>query len=413
MKGKIAKRLAKVCMMVLVLSCSLGSITQAEETISFTAVSSIKIGEELAGKIQYQNASEGMTPTIGLSKEDGESFWLTGSGGPMPVFPSNGSTNLIFQQNELGTTYCGEAIKVGTVQAKCYATYDDCWQKKEPIATYPITIEEPIITTNVKETCYVGDKVQFNTKLTNVALKEGKLEELKAIADPNITGFFTYQAKTEIIEGQNLVDSENTDYSNLLSSTEELSFTGEGNVKIKITYMPVSLLDLPDGYGLTDEDGRDLSKEIYIPEKIVTIHVADTKKMLNDEISNIMKQNLEEDKYTVESWNAFYSVLESAKSVLNSDSATNEERINAYEALIIAKDGLRLKETKPAKPTEEPSKQPKNPSGNNSTRKVISKKVGEIPKTGDNNGIIMLTIFALGSLIVIGRIYAKGARRIL
>ena len=61
MKGKIAKRLAKVCMMVLVLSCSLGSITQAEETISFTAVSSIKIGEELAGKIQYQNASEGMT----------------------------------------------------------------------------------------------------------------------------------------------------------------------------------------------------------------------------------------------------------------------------------------------------------------------------------------------------------------
>ena len=177
--------------------------------------------------------------------------------------------------------------------------------------------------------------------------------------------------------------------------------------------MPVSLLDLPDGYGLTDEDGRDLSKEIYIPEKIVTIHVADTKKMLNDEISNIMKQNLEEDKYTVESWNAFYSVLESAKSVLNSDSATNEERINAYEALIIAKDGLRLKETKPAKPTEEPSKQPKNPSGNNSTRKVISKKVGEIPKTGDNNGIIMLTIFALGSLIVIGRIYAKGARRIL
>lgn len=407
MKGKVYKKLVSACTAVLLLSCGIGSIAQAEESISFTPISSIKIGEELAGKPQYQNASEGMSPTIGFSKEDGNSFWLVGSGGPLPVFPSNGSTNLIFQQSELGTfgtTYCSEAIKVGTVQAKCYATYDDCRMKKEPIATYPITIEEPIITTNANETYYVGDKVEFGTKLTNVALKEGNIEELKAVANPNITGFFTYQAQTEIIEGQNLVVSENADYSNALNSVEELSFIGEGNIKIKITYIPVGLW-----CGLTDEDSRDLSKEIYIPEKVVTIHVTDTKKTLNDEISNIMNQNLEQDKYTVESWNVFCSALENAKAVLDSDSATNEERINAYEALTMARDGLKLKEPQPSDSTEEPSIQPQNPSGNNSdtknsVTKVNSEKKEEIPKTGDSNGIILLTILVLGSLVAIGTI---------
>lgn len=377
------------------------NVAKAESSITFTPVTSIKLGEELRGKFQYQNASQGMVPTIGFSEEDGNKFWLVGSGGPTPEFPPSGNVTYIFQLSDDGSTYCSEAINVGTVQAKCYATYRDFSDKKEPIVTYPVTIETPVITASANERHYVGDEIEFNTKLTNVALKEGNIEELKAIGNPNETGSFTYQAKTEIIEGQDLVVSENADYSNALSSTEKLTFKGTGTVKIKVTYTPViftwtGYYDSPT-FGI-DETGRDMREEIYKPETIITIKVAEAKETLNQQVTNVKSENLVEEKYTAETWKVFSVALAKAESVLAKENVTNEEYASAIEELKVARENLKAKEDNSSATNNSTTN---NSTTNNSAQNDKKEETNTSPKTGDAVNVFFYLILCMASLVCI------------
>ncbi len=178
----------------------------------------------------------------------------------------------------------------------------------------PITIkvEEPVIETNAPATIKKGESLNLTTELTNTALTNTDtayyLDENNYIEDPNVELFYedpsaaivyrelidddthkkhmpAYQPSVEIIEGQDLVKQSNQDYSNTLKSSETLTFTGTGTVKLKVKYNQfitcsncqhaTEYEDLEFGYSGTVESidkGYDIT---YSPEKIITIQVTE------------------------------------------------------------------------------------------------------------------------------------------
>lgn len=402
----ITKILASVLLGVIVLSGFSSNTVKAEgSSISFIPVSSIKLGDNLWGKFQYQNAPMGVLPSIGFSKDDGNKFYLMGSGGFFPENQPNGVVKGIFQQSEIGTTYCDVAINIGTVQAKCYEDYDDCHAQKEPVATYPIIIESPVITSNSNDTYYINDSLDFKTDLTNTALTSGKIEDKKS--DPTNQEAFTYQAKTEVIEGQTLVSSENSDYSNALSSSEKLTFIGAGTVKIKVTYEPVGLRGSVDGAGMGQT--RD---DFYVAEEIITINVVGAKETLDNEISNIETLNLQQDKYTVDSWKLFSNALDNAIKVSAKEDATSLDYMDAYEQLKSAKDNLKLvSEETPDVPGNPTTPSQDNPSQNTTPKVTVApiatkQDTTAVPKTGDEANTMVYVLCILVSVAAIA-LFAK------
>ncbi len=407
MKRKISKKImAMMILSVLVMGVCNVNVAKAQNSISFTPVSSIKLGEKLQGKFQYQNASSGMEMCLGISAEDSQKFWAVGSGGPIPESPANGTVDLVWSQTDLGTTCMDMAINVGEITAKCYTSYDDLYAKNTPIATYKVNIEKPVISANVKEVCYVGDEVDFITTLTNTALREGNIEAIKSSVTPN--DLFTYQAKTEIIEGMDLVDSTNVDYSNALKSQEKLTFKSEGTVKIKVTYEPVRL----GGYYFDgvwdDEDYKDLSEAIYKPETILTIKVAEAKKTLEQEVTNVKSEELVEEKYTEETWKAFSTALEKAESVLKKENATKEEYVAAIEELKVTKENLKTVEDNSS--TNDTTNNTTNNSATNSSAQNNKKEeVSKAPQTGDSVNALFYIMLCVASLICIVGLKKKTA----
>lgn len=347
--------------------------------LTFIPVSSIKLGESLTGKFLYRNASAGMYPEINLSKKDGNNFYLGGGGGGPTEFPSSGPV-LLFREEGDGF-YCGEAITPGLIQARCYANYNG--EESQPVAVYPVTIEEPVITTNVPEVCYIGDEIEFNTTLTNTVLPEGNIEELKA--DGGGQHSFTYEAKTEILEGEELVVKESSDYSNAMNSSEKLTFKGEGTVKIRITYTPVNLWETPGTGEWVDGSGRDMTEAIYKPGKTITLRVTTPGKALEEEISIGSKLNKAD--YTEDSWEIFARAFEKARAVFNDPASTDEDYKAAYEELKAAREGLQLKENtgenggQSTPPTTVPS------GTGNTTSGAVETDAAKtaVPRTGDNS----------------------------
>ena len=382
MKRKVYAKAVTMCLSAAMLIGMTGVSAKAEEsTITFTPVSSIKVGEELWGQFQYHNAEAGMTPTIQIAEKN--NFFTMGSGGGFPEYPSEGPVTLVFSDDYLALS---QAVYPGIVEAKCYANYDDYREGKAAVASYPVEIESPVITTNLEETYYVNDTVDFQTEVTNVSLPEGDIAELQAIADSNVTGDFTYQATIEVVEGQDDVVIENEDCSQSLSSSETLTFTGTGSVTLKITYQPVRL-----GNGLKhpgdpwiDEDFKNMEEAIYKPETYVTVQVVDAKAVLSDEINNTMNAGLEQSQYTAESWNTFDQALKNAQTVLAAADSTNEMYVQACQALKTAREGLvEVSEPIVTPEPEEPTVTPEPDENNPLTPDNISQTLSDTDKKED------------------------------
>lgn len=139
---------------------------------------------------------------------------------------------------------------------------------------YTVTVEEPIIQDNAPQTVEDGDSIYLQTELTNTALTntdvayyyDSKNYDVCLIEDSTHKAHVAaYQPSVEVIEGTELVEQSEQDYSNTLNSSEKLTFTGEGTVKLRIVYNQIvncpSMEYSPDEYAL------------YNPEKIVTIQV--------------------------------------------------------------------------------------------------------------------------------------------
>lgn len=159
-----------------------------------------------------------------------------------------------------------------------------------------ITIEEPIITSNAPSTVKVGSSLNFKTTLTNLNVKNKKVSDYAealahdkdmnySIAKPDSDGIptvhlpidalFAYQPKVEIIEGKDIVKQSNQDYSNTLSTSETLSFSKAGTVKLKVTYHQINTNGNVLLTGMYDEQTQKepFQDKRYHPEKIITIKV--------------------------------------------------------------------------------------------------------------------------------------------
>lgn len=140
---------------------------------------------------------------------------------------------------------------------------------------YTITVEEPIIQDNAPDTVKSGESINLQTELTNTALvntdvayyydPENYYDDGTLVADSTHKRHVAaYQPMVEVIEGAELVEQTEQDYSHTLNSSEKLTFTGEGTVKLRIVYNQIVNCSCPD---------LDMSDVLYNPEKIVTIQV--------------------------------------------------------------------------------------------------------------------------------------------
>lgn len=172
----------------------------------------------------------------------------------------------------------------------------------------PITIqvEEPVIKTNAPESTEVGNTLQFTSELTNTALinkdtayyldesnySKGVNENGNQWGMLNDDGTHhthepAYLPSVEILEGKDIVSQSNQDYSNTLKSSETLTFTGTGTVKLKVKYN--QFVTCIDCQAVTDENYQQTGEYYtYSPEKIITIQVMDKATNITDSVSGIM-----------------------------------------------------------------------------------------------------------------------------
>ena len=176
------------------------------------------------------------------------------------------------------------------VDSESYELIGDRVYVGDPIT---IQIEEPVIKTNAPESIEVGDTLQFTSELTNTALTNKdtayyldennyykgayddgyQIIELKD-DDTHYHHEPAYQPSVEILEGKELVKQTNQDYTNTLKSSETLSFTGIGTVKLKVKYN--QFITCASCQSVYDENGKQTGEYYtYNPEKIITIEVVD------------------------------------------------------------------------------------------------------------------------------------------
>ena len=372
------------------------------KNLVFNVPSSVKIGEKL--EIKCSGAADGQAAVVKLDYASGQKFALTGFAyGCIPINAlesgfytqeewekwkySDITSPLLFAEieNDRFLGCYGEAISPGTINADCYSCFDyDYIDGGDPIASITTVVEEPEITTNLKNTYYVGDLADFKTALENTALSQMNIEEFKTSGSEE-NGRFTYQASVEVVEGEDLISRGEIDNSVALTSNETISFTGEGTVKFRIKYNPVlneALLKryfpyLFDETGLIDEVGKDISA-IYVPETYITVKVENAQENLSNLIDDIENENLDKNLYTEETWNTFAQALENANGVLASSDATNEAYASAYQNLLNAKNSLKTK-------TAEPTVTPQDENGDAAKKGNASDAVNNTLST-DNSG---------------------------
>ena len=161
---------------------------------------------------------------------------------------------------------------------------------------YTVTIEEPVIQTNAPESAAVGSTLVLETALTNTALKN---EEVAPYLDPENYYIFTrengqvswypkdlgeigvslpaFRPYVEIIEGAELVERADGDYARMLESSEKLTFTGTGTVKLKVKYQQILRHSniVSDSTEITEFDPEMDFEGSYSPEQIITIQVTE------------------------------------------------------------------------------------------------------------------------------------------
>lgn len=224
-------------------------------------------------------------------------------------------------QAEIVTTY--ERIYKPGLSPLRVSVYDEndkfLYYAGEP---YEITVEEPVIKTNAPQSVVVGQTLPFTTELTNTSLENVKVApyldpiNYDYFNDSILGGYRYYDAangvyskdnhymaheiaylpKVEVLEGKDLVEQSNQDYSNILNSSETLTFTGAGTIKLKITYQQIMtcecLADFKwnEDYSLVlDENNNPIILEDYrySPTATVTINVTEPPVSLADEETGI------------------------------------------------------------------------------------------------------------------------------
>lgn len=140
--------------------------------------------------------------------------------------------------------------------------------KRDESNPYVVTIEEPVVNTNLPQRVQVGTELLMTTSLDNTVLENKKIADVR-YSYPEQRFPLAYQPKVEIVSGAELVERSNGDYSNILNSSENIKFTGEGTVVFRVIYEMVSI----DKVSTFGEPVAIEEEAIYNPEKKITIQV--------------------------------------------------------------------------------------------------------------------------------------------
>lgn len=159
--------------------------------------------------------------------------------------------------------------------------------KRDESTPYIVTIEEPVINTNLPQRVQVGTELQMTTSLDNTVLENKKIADVK-YSYPDQRLPLAYQPKVEIVSGVELVERSNGDYSNILNSSENIKFTGEGTVVFKVVYemVPIEKVSEP-GSPVAIQD-----EAMYSPEKTFTVEVT-TEGINSGEIVDQTNENVQ------------------------------------------------------------------------------------------------------------------------
>lgn len=270
--------------------------TDSNVTVSYDMPASVKIGEWIPD-IPDENKSitlENLTPStdvllsLGDWKTDVGSFDQHGGWSGPETTDENGKlvTSDTFHTTE-------SFYKPGTIRFQaqyCYSndvlpTDGDYTKIGDP---FTVTVEEPVIQTNAPSSVQSGDTLNLTTELTNTALvnkdtayylnKNNYSGGMLVEDETHKTHEAAYQPSVEILEGKDIVSQSNQDYSNTLKSSETLTFTGSGTVKLKVTYKQFN----------TCKDCIQSDNKLYSPEKIITIQVTEKATNITDSVSGIV-----------------------------------------------------------------------------------------------------------------------------
>lgn len=270
--------------------------TDSNVTVSYAMPASVKIGEWIPD-IPDENKSitlENLTPSTDVFLSLGD--WKTGVGS----FDQHGAWSGPETTDENGKLVTSDTFhttesfyKPGTVRFQaqyCYSndvlpTDGDYTKIGDP---FTVTVEEPVIQTNAPSSVQSGDTLNLTTELTNTALvnkdtayylNENNYSGGMLVEDEtHKTHEAAYQPSVEILEGKDIVSQSNQDYSNTLKSSETLTFTGSGTVKLKVTYKQFN----------TCKDCIQSDSKLYSPEKIITIQVTEKATNITDSVSGIV-----------------------------------------------------------------------------------------------------------------------------
>ena len=270
--------------------------TDSNVTVSYAMPASVKIGEWIPD-IPDENKSitlENLTPSTDVFLSLGD--WKTGVGS----FDQHGGWSGPETTDENGKLVTSDTFhttesfyKPGTIRFQaqyCYSndvlpTDGDYTKIGDP---FTVTVEEPVIQTNAPSSVQSGDTLNLTTELTNTALvnqdtayylNENNYSGGMLVEDEtHKTHEAAYQPSVEILEGKDIVSQSNQDYSNTLKSSETLTFTGSGTVKLKVTYKQFN----------TCKDCIQSDSKLYSPEKIITIQVTEKATNITDSVSGIV-----------------------------------------------------------------------------------------------------------------------------
>lgn len=247
--------------------------------VKVSPVTSLKLGELICNKPRWSNIRYG---SLLKAKADYSQlkflFQMPMAGGGDGVWQRNPdpikNPTSVLGYNNSGDFYSAvKAAQVGSIDISYY--YRDSLTNKDVFITKATCkIEPPVITSNAPSSIKVGSQLDFKTQLTNTAFKSMSIEEAKKSNKDGYEDFyggegllpFIYQANVQIIQGADCVKSTNKDYNKTLCSSERLTFTKKGTVKLKVKYKNIN-----DG----EEYAYGMFKNPYVAEKIITINVTD------------------------------------------------------------------------------------------------------------------------------------------
>ena len=247
--------------------------TEDSPTFEYTIPQSVKIGYEMDGCEYMYGSGLPLNRIVGYESNLYEFAYYYHQGGEIYLSTSDDGA---YHMNILTHVF----FKPGKAYIQpCYGEELVYGPKTEDIGEpYIITIEEPIIVHNMPESVDLGATHTLTTQLTNTELVNKKLSDFPYVEkgefysdyyESENTHEIVYRPVIEVIEGANLVSRANQDYTNTLNSSEDITFTGEGTVKFKITYEQLNTIPCCIERCENKEDF------FYNPEKIITVNVVD------------------------------------------------------------------------------------------------------------------------------------------